>query len=67
MIELRIVADVIEMNGVTVGTLVPGLRLSIRDQLVEAFALADEDENYIAELEGRIAQLEARLKEGKPA
>jgi hypothetical protein len=59
MIELRIVADVIEMDGVTVATLVPGLRLSIRDQLVEAFELAGEGEATIVELEDRIAQLEA--------
>jgi hypothetical protein len=47
---------------VTVATLVPGLRLSIRDQLVEAFELAGEDEETIAELEGRVEQLEERLK-----
>jgi hypothetical protein len=47
---------------VTVATLVPGLRLSIRDQLVEAFELAGEGEATIVELEDRIAQLEERLK-----
>ena len=62
MTEIRIVADAIEMGGRVVATLVPGLRLSDRDRLVELFALAGEDEETIAVLEARVAQLEARLK-----
>lgn len=62
MTELRLVGDAIEMNGVTVGTVIPGLRLSLRDELAEAFALIGEDEATIIELEGRIAKLEERLK-----
>ena len=62
MTELRLVGDAIEMNGATVGTVIPGLRLSLRDELAEAFALIGEDEATIIELEGRIAKLEERLK-----
>jgi hypothetical protein len=64
--ELRLAGDAIELDGVTVGRLIPGLRLSLRDQLAEAFALAGEDEDTIIGLEGRVAQLEARLKETAP-
>ena len=62
MSELRIVGEAVEMDGQVVATLIPGLRLSIRDQLAEAFALAGEDAETIAEFEVRVAQLEARLK-----
>ena len=37
MTELRLIGDEILLDGVTVGTLVPGLRLSQRDKLEEAF------------------------------
>ena len=52
-----------------VGTLVPGLRLSQRDDLIAAFDVIDESEEIIAKLEARVARLmkawlkEARLKE----
>jgi hypothetical protein len=58
--EIRIIGDTIELDGVMVATLVPGLKLSLRDELIWAFDAVDE-------LEDRVAQLEARLKEGKPA
>jgi hypothetical protein len=67
MTELRLVGDAIEMNGVTVGVLIPGLRLSLRDELIWAFDAIDEDEATIVELEGRVAQLEAQLKKGSPS
>jgi hypothetical protein len=60
MTSLRIVGDAVELDGVLVAWLLPGLRLSQRDQLVEAFDSLDEDAEYIA-------QLEAKLKEEKPA
>ena len=62
MTTLRIIDDAIELDGVTVGTLIPGLRLSIRDQLVEVFALAGEGEETIIELEARVARLEASAR-----
>ena len=67
MSSLRIVEDTIEMDQRAVATLVPGLQLSLRDQLVAIFDAVDEDEAHIAQLEGRIAQMEARLKAGTPA
>ena len=66
MTELRIVDDAIELNGMTVAKTVPNLRPSQRDRLEEAFDRLDEDAAYIAELEERIAQLEARLKAPVP-
>jgi hypothetical protein len=59
--EIRIIDDAIELDGVTVARLLPNLRLSLRDRLVEAFDSLDED--YIALLENRIAELEAKLNE----
>ena len=44
MSTLRIIGDEILLDGVTVGTLVPGLRLSQRDRLEEAFDELDEDD-----------------------
>jgi hypothetical protein len=67
MTAICIIADEILLDGVTVARLLPELRLSLRDRLVELFDAVDEDENYIAELEGRIARLEAKLKEGRSA
>jgi hypothetical protein len=61
MTELRLIGDEILLDGVAVGTLVPGVRLSQRDRLEEAFDALDEDAEDIALLEDRIAQLEARL------
>jgi hypothetical protein len=58
--EIRIIGDAIELGGVTVGTLIPGLPLSLRDELIWAFDAIDED--YVAGLEDRIEQLEAWLK-----
>jgi hypothetical protein len=61
---LRIIGDAIELEGQVVGTLVPGLRLSQRDDLIAAFDLIDESEEIIAKLEARVARLmKARLKE----
>ncbi len=64
---LRLLGDEIELNGTVVGRLLPGLRLSLRDELIWAFDNLDEDAEYIAQVEGSVAQLEAKLKEGKPA
>jgi hypothetical protein len=62
MTELRIVAgDVVELNGRPVAKLLPRLKLSLRDELAWAFDAVDED--YVVELETRIARLEERLKE----
>ena len=58
--EIRIIEDAIELDGVTVARLVPGLRPSLRDELIWAFDSLDED--YIALLEDRIAKLEEQLK-----
>jgi hypothetical protein len=59
MTAICIIADEILLDGVTVARLLPSVRLSIRDQLIAVFDAVDEDEAYIAELEDRIAQLEA--------
>ena len=62
MSELRIVADdVVELDGVPVARLLPGLRLSLRDELIWALDALDED--YVIGLEDRIGQLETQLKE----
>ena len=55
--EIRIIGDAIELDGATIATLVPNLRLSTRDRLEELFDRIDEDEAEIAELEERIAQI----------
>jgi hypothetical protein len=39
---IRLIGDVIELDGVTVGKLLPGLRLSLRDKLEEALDALDE-------------------------
>lgn len=57
MTEIRIIGDAIELDGATIATLVPNLRLSTRDRLEELFDRIDEDEAEIAELEERIAQI----------
>ena len=45
MTTLRIVADdVVELDGVPVARLLPGLRLSLRDDLAWAFDSVDEAE-----------------------
>jgi hypothetical protein len=59
---LRIIGDVVELGGVPVARLLPRLKLSLRDELIWAFDAIDEDAETIAELEARVAQLEARLK-----
>jgi hypothetical protein len=61
MTSLRIIGDAIELNGVPVARLLPGLKLSLRDSLTWAFDEVEEDADTIVELENRIAQLEARL------
>lgn len=61
MTELRLIGDEILLDGVTVGTLVPGLRLSLRDKLTEAFDELDEDE---AELDEEIERLIRAMAEG---
>jgi hypothetical protein len=58
--EIRIIDDTVELDGVPVARLVPGLRPSLRDELIWAFDSLDED--YIALLEDRIAKLEEQLK-----
>lgn len=63
MSTLRIVDDTIEMDQRAVATLVPGLQLSLRDQLIAIFDAANEDAEYIPELakkfllEGAIVRL----------
>jgi hypothetical protein len=63
MSTLRIVDDTIEMDQRAVATLVPGLQLSLRDQLIAIFDAANEDAEYILELakkfllEGAIVRL----------
>ena len=71
MSELRIIGDVIELDGVTVGALIPDIRMSTCDELVRAFDALDEVdelrddverlEDKNAALESRVEQLEARL------
>jgi hypothetical protein len=58
--EIRVIDDTVELDGVPVARLVPGLRPSLRDELIWAFDSLDED--YIALLEDRIAKLEEQLK-----
>jgi hypothetical protein len=58
-----IIADEILLDGVPVGRLLPNVRLSQHDRLQQAFDSIGEDAAYIAELEHRIARLEARLRE----
>lgn len=60
MTSLRIVGDVIELDGRPIARLLPELRLSLRDRLVELFDAIHEDVEAIAELEHRIEALEAR-------
>jgi hypothetical protein len=59
--SLRLIDDVLELDGEMVGRVLPGLRLSLRDRLTAAFDAADEA--YVEQLEERIAQLEEWLKE----
>lgn len=56
MSTLRVVDDEIELDGVAVARLLPNLTLSLRDELALALDAADED--YVAELEDRVEQLE---------
>ena len=58
MSTLRLVDDVIELNGQPVAKLLPGLKLSLRDELARLFDALDED--YVDELEERVEQLESR-------
>ena len=62
MSQLRLVDDVIELDGQPIAHLLPSVRLSLRDELIAAFDAIDEDTETIALLESRVAQLEARLK-----
>ena len=64
MTELRLIGDEILLDGVTVGTLVPGLRLSQRDKLEEAFDELSEDE---AELDEEIERLIRAMTERRRA
>jgi hypothetical protein len=61
--NLRIVEDWIELDGVRVARLLPNLRLSLLDRLTQAFDSIEEDAAYIAELEER---LEADEKKDAP-
>jgi hypothetical protein len=64
--EIRVIGEVIELDGVTVAGLLPNVRLSLRDQLVQVFdSIDDEDDDagYIALLEANIARLEKQLKD----
>jgi hypothetical protein len=56
---LRPLGDEIELNGTVVGRLLPNLKLSLRDQLIWIFDAVDED--YVAELEDRVAKLELEI------
>ena len=64
--ELRLIDDAIELDGRPVAKLMPGVSLSIRDRLTEAFDALDEDAETIARLEDRIAWLESRLGTSAP-
>jgi hypothetical protein len=57
--NLRIVEDWIELEGERVARLLPNLRLSLLDRLMEAFDSIDEDAAYIEELEERLETLAA--------
>ena len=61
MSTLRIVDDTIEMDQRAVATLVPGLQLSLRDQLIAIFDAANEDAEYIPELEAKKFLLEGAI------
>ena len=58
---IRLLGDEIDLNGAVVATLVPELSLSLRDALTWPLDTADED--YVGQLEDRLEQLEAWLKE----
>jgi hypothetical protein len=60
---LRIVDDEILLDGEPVALLLPNLRPTLLYRLVEAFDAIDEDAETIADLEGRIAELEEQLKQ----
>ena len=64
MTALRLIGDEILLDGVTVGTLVPGLRLSQRDRLEEAFDALDEDEAGLDEEIERL--IRAMAEAGRP-
>ena len=66
MTAICIIGDEILLDGVPIAHLLPSVRLSIRDRLTAVFDALDEDETYIAELEGRITRLEERPKEAAP-
>ena len=61
MTTLRIISDMMELDGQLVATLIPGLCLSLRDRLIAAFDALDEGADDIADLETTIAQLESRI------
>ena len=58
---LRLLDDVIELDGRPVARLLPKLSPTLAHRLEEAFDALDEDALYISQLEDRIAELEARL------
>ena len=66
MTAICIIGDEILLDGVPIAHLLPSVRLSIRDRLTAVFDALDEDETYIAELEGRITRLEATAEGGCP-
>ena len=62
MTSLRLVdGSTIELDGRPIARLLPAVSLTLRDKLTAAFDALDEDENCIAELEGRIKELDAQF------
>ena len=66
MTQLRLLDDMVELAGRPVARLLPGVSLTIRDRLTEAFDALDEAAEDIAELEDQVAQLQERLARSAP-
>jgi hypothetical protein len=62
MSQLRVVeGDVVELDGIPAARLLPGLTLSLRDRLTEAFDGIGDLEEEITEVEDKIAEREILL------
>ena len=64
--SLRIVEGLIELDGEPVAKVLPKARPTLVYRLTEIFDALDEDAATIAELEDRVARLEARLAAPAP-